>query len=77
MAAPVPAPSIPVLTSRHPGVTPQPASASDATAGISELDARQGTRKSLIVAMARKLLIELWRFVTTGETLLGVKMRPA
>src|SRR5712672_206640 len=41
------------------------------------VDARQGTRKSLIVAMARKLLIELWRFVTTGETLLGVKMRPA
>ncbi len=40
-------------------------------------DARQGTRKSLIVAMARKLLIELWRFVTTGETLVGVKMRPA
>ena len=41
------------------------------------VDARQGTRKSLIVAMARKLLIELWRLVTTGETLLGVKMRPA
>jgi transposase len=40
-------------------------------------DARQGTRKSLIVAMARKLLIELWRFVTTGETLVGVEMRPA
>src|SRR5438874_4057869 len=40
-------------------------------------DARQGTRKSLIVAMARKLLIELWRFVTTGETLVGVAMRPA
>jgi transposase len=41
------------------------------------VDARQGTRKSLIVAMARKLLIELWRFVTTGETLAGVEMRPA
>jgi transposase len=41
------------------------------------VDARQGTRKSLIVAMARKLLIELWRFVTTGETLVGVAMRPA
>src|SRR5437016_81701 len=40
-------------------------------------DARQGTRKSLIVAMARKLLIELWRFVTSGETLVGVEMRPA
>lgn len=40
-------------------------------------DARRGTRKSLIVAMARKLLIELWRFVTTGETPVGVEMRPA
>src|SRR5437868_2250551 len=40
-------------------------------------DARQGARKSLIVAMARKLLIELWRFVKTGETLVGVAMRPA
>jgi hypothetical protein len=34
MAAPVPAPSAPVLTARHPGVTPQPASASDTTANI-------------------------------------------
>jgi transposase len=41
------------------------------------IDARQGTRKSLIVAMARKLLIELWRFVTTGQAPVGVKMRPA
>src|SRR5207302_2669288 len=41
------------------------------------VDARQGTRKSLIVAMARKLLIELWRFVVTGEMLVGVAMRPA
>jgi hypothetical protein len=32
MAAPVPAPSAPVLTARHPGDTPQPASASDAAA---------------------------------------------
>ena len=40
-------------------------------------DARQGTRKSLIVAVARKLLIDLWRLVTTGETLVGVEMRPA
>src|ERR1700692_2439166 len=37
----------------------------------------RGVRKTMIVAMARKLLIELWRFVTTGETLVGVKMRPA
>ena len=40
-------------------------------------DGRQGTKKSLIVAMARKLLIELWRLVTTGQAPIGVKMRPA
>jgi transposase len=40
-------------------------------------DARQATRKSLIVALARKLLIELWRFVTTGQPPVGVKIRPA
>jgi hypothetical protein len=28
---------------------------------------RIGTRKTLIVALARKLVIALWRFVTTGE----------
>jgi hypothetical protein len=28
-------------------------------------------------ALARKLLIALWRFVTTGETLDGVILRPA
>jgi hypothetical protein len=38
---------------------------------------RRSKDPSLIVAMARKLLIELWRFVTTGETLVGVEMRPA
>ena len=31
-------------------------------------DARGGTRKTMIVALARKLLIALWRLVTTGET---------
>ncbi|NRC57023.1 IS110 family RNA-guided transposase [Neoaquamicrobium sediminum] len=41
------------------------------------VDARHGTRKSLIVAMARKLLIELWRFVTTGQAPVGVELRPA
>ena len=30
-------------------------------------DARGGTRKTMIVALARKLLIALWRLVTTGE----------
>src|SRR6201988_3893797 len=41
------------------------------------VDARPGTRKSLIVAMARKLLIALGHFVTSGEMLVGVGMRPA
>ena len=40
-------------------------------------DSRSGTRKTMIVALARKLLIALWRFVTTGETLEGVVLRPA
>ena len=30
-----------------------------------------------LVALARKLLIGLWRFVTTGELLEGVILRPA
>jgi hypothetical protein len=34
------------------------------------------TRKTMIVALARKLLIALWHFVTTGETLEGVVLRP-
>jgi len=40
-------------------------------------DSRVGKRKTMIVALARKLLIALWRFVTTGETLEGVVLRPA
>ena len=40
-------------------------------------ESRLGTRKTMIVALARKLLIALWRFVTTGETLEGVILRPA
>ena len=40
-------------------------------------DSRVGTRKTMIVALARKLVIALWRFVTTGETLEGVVLRPA
>jgi transposase len=39
-------------------------------------DGRAGTRETMIVALARKLLIALWRFVTTGETLEGVVLRP-
>ncbi len=40
-------------------------------------DARGATRKTLIVALARKLLIALWRLVTTGEVPEGVVLRPA
>src|SRR4051794_27533083 len=40
-------------------------------------DARGGTRKTLIVALARKLLIALWRFVATGEAPEGIVLRPA
>ena len=40
-------------------------------------DRRIGTRKTMIVALARKLIIALWRFVTTGEQLEGVVLRPA
>ncbi len=40
-------------------------------------DARGGTRKTMIVALARKLLVTLWRFVSTGEAPEGVALRPA
>jgi transposase len=40
-------------------------------------DARGGTRKTMIVALARKLLIALWRMVTTGEMPAGVVLRAA
>src|SRR6201987_3656425 len=40
-------------------------------------DRRGATRKTMIVAMARKLLNALWRFVTIGEPLDGVTLRPA
>jgi transposase len=40
-------------------------------------DARGATRKTLIVALARKLLVALWRLVTTGEVPAGVILRPA
>nr|WP_235782964.1 hypothetical protein [Bradyrhizobium murdochi] len=32
-------------------------------------DARGGTRKTMIVALARKLRIAFWRLTTTGEYL--------
>ena len=40
-------------------------------------DARADVRKTMIVALARKLLIALWRYVTIGEVPAGVKLRPA
>src|SRR3974390_2565287 len=39
-------------------------------------DARGATRKTLIIALARKLLVALWRLVTTGEVPHGVVLRP-
>jgi transposase len=40
-------------------------------------DGRKATRKTLIVALARKLLIALWRFVTAGAVPEGVVLRAA
>jgi transposase len=40
-------------------------------------DGRSATRKSRIVALARKLLIALWRMVKTGEMPDGVVLRAA
>ena len=40
------------------------------------VDGRSTTRKTMIVALARKLLIALWRLVTTGEMTEGLKLRP-
>ena len=34
-------------------------------------------RKTMVVALARKLLIALWRFVTTGDVPQGVVLHPA
>jgi transposase len=39
-------------------------------------DGRAGLRKTMIVALARKLLITLWRLVTTGEAPEGLALRP-
>ena len=41
------------------------------------IDANPARRKSMVVALARKLLIALWRLVTTGEVPQGVVLRPA
>jgi transposase len=39
-------------------------------------DGRASTRKTMIVALARKLLIALWRLVTKGEVPQGIVLRP-
>jgi transposase len=39
--------------------------------------AGRDVRKTMIVALARKLLIALWRYVTTGEVPAGAKLRTA
>ena len=41
------------------------------------VDGRRDTRKIMIVALARKLLIALWRYVTTGELPQGVVLKAA
>jgi transposase len=41
------------------------------------VEARGGTRKTMIVALARKLLVALWSFATSGEAPEGMVMRPA
>ncbi|WP_292332661.1 hypothetical protein [Mesorhizobium sp.] len=38
-------------------------------------DGRKATRKTMIVALARKLLIAPWRLVTTGEAPQSVSLR--
>jgi transposase len=40
-------------------------------------DGRMATRKTMILALARKLLIVLWRLATTGEVPSDLKLQPA
>ena len=40
-------------------------------------DGRRTTRKTMIVALARKLVIALWRLTTTGEVAQGLVLRDA
>ena len=39
-------------------------------------DGRGTTRKSMIVALAQKLLVAVWRLVTTGEVPEVIVLRP-
>ena len=40
-------------------------------------NAKREVRKTMVVALARKLLIALWRYVRTGEVPTGAELRPA
>jgi transposase len=40
-------------------------------------EGRRTRRKTMVVALARKLLVALWRFVNTGQPPVGVVLRPA
>jgi transposase len=40
-------------------------------------DGRAGTRKTMIIALARKLLVALWRYVNEGVVPEGVVLRAA
>ena len=40
-------------------------------------DRRSDIRKTIIIALARKLLVALWKFVTLGEIPEGVILKPA
>ena len=42
-----------------------------------EARTKNGSRKKMIVALARKLLIALWHFVRDGVVPEGVVLRPA
>ena len=45
--------------------------------GTRTAGAKPTVRKTMIVALAHKLLITLWRYVTTGELPAGVVLRAA
>ena len=44
---------------------------------IGDQESRGAIRKTMIVALARKLLIALWRMVRTGEIAQGIALRTA
>ena len=42
----------------------------------SRTEAAKGTRKTMIVALARKLLVALWKYVAAGVVIEGAVMNP-